>query len=274
MFATQSQVTAFALASFLFGPGLQEAVPSDVDGAQPQNEVAKAKRPAPSLTLEQRIEQSGATWHPIGPLDAQITLIHFRNFHLTGAQSPLGPSAERYWAVQRDIFELISRCAEKYQFAGAYADGITDRGFDINLERLADVKKGLGDNREKPLKQMLAEAGGNLQASGALVGAVIRWNIPLKCAESFELHRQAAEAQRIGAAHADDIVLTARENELLRRIAVDFPSGSVTVFSDFGADHRFEDNITVWNAAHPERKFRAIEITPKTVLEIRGESQR
>ena len=273
MFSAQPSIAALAIASHLCGgaPGPVDPQPTLHRGSAPTALLATATAPS-QPTLKELVEQEGASFREFGPSAARITIIHVRNFHLTGTQSPLAPSAEKFWGVQQEALELIGKSLVRYQIAGAYPEGVTDRSYELYRERFAEVVQKARGNEEQPLKQLLADAGDALQAHGAIAGAIVRWNLPVKCGESFELHQRASEALRIGAAKADEIVLTAREDELIRRIASDFPRGSATVLTNFGAEHRLEDNVARWNTAHAESQVRVIELTPAAVLRIRGES--
>jgi len=205
-------------------------------------------------------------------------LIHFRNFHLKLGESTNSLSAKVFWEVQEDASKPLEICLTKLRIDGMYAEGVTDKFHAAYLQQVKEwkLRYARADQRNAPVRDLLATTGEAIKAQGAFAAAVLRHDIPLKCGESYDLLKRATEAKRINAADADDLVITQRENYLLAKLAQDFPitgttNKGVTVASNLGAEHRLADNVLAWNAAHPKFKISLIEITPKKVLEIRGE---
>ena len=215
-----------------------------------------------------RREENGCLWRTWQVQDSAVTIIHVRNHHLAGYDSPDAPAAAPFWEAQSQMLQLMEECSTQHPIAALYGDGPTDRFIQSYNQKLAAQSATLGVTKPNDLKALLNGTSESIKAQGALAGFAIRHNMTFHYGENFELAERARAARLAKAPDADDLVLRQREDFLLSRILADFPQGNVTVITSFGADHYLWDNIARWNEAHPGYKFSLIEVSAHKVREL------
>lgn len=225
---------------------------------------------APTARAQQplRHEERGALWRSWLVSDATVTVIHVRNHHLAGFDSPDAPEAAPFWQAQEQMFQVMEECSTRFSISALYGDGPTDKFIQSYNRQLAAQSAHFGQRKPSDLKALLDGASESLKAQGALAGFAIRHDMPFHFGENFELAERARQARRTKAPDADDLVLRQRENFLLSRVFADFPHGQVTIMTNFGADHYLWDNIQRWNQEHPQYKLQLIEVSALKVREL------
>lgn len=205
------------------------------------------------------------------PKNAKTTFIHLRQMHFNGkdmgAEKPESANLSKVLRgyrdinnIQRDIYFFLSDL-RKIGVNEIWAEGVTDFFFDQYnpAEEYSSIFLHLSKSR------LFNETDSYKFIPGADLLLAICTDYKIIPAEDFYLHERAVLSIETRSCVYKN-VLKDREDYLVAKVA---NSGKPYVFSIYGGEHSFLDNVILWNIKNPGKEISFIELTPKSFPENR-----